>query len=145
MNASAPDANRSMSEMPDVRERSFGDLMGEVTRDLSTLMRQEIDLAKAELRGEATKAGKASGMLAGAAIAAHLVLVFLSVALWWGLSNVMDGGWAGLIVAAIWAVIAAILAAAGRSRMRRMRGMPQTVETAKAVPDAVRPDQGAYR
>jgi hypothetical protein len=116
-----------------------------VTQDLSTLMRQEIQLAKAELRDEAAKGGKAGGMLAGAGIAAHLVLVFLSVALWWGLSNVMDGGWAGLIVAGIWALIAAVLAAVGRTRMKQMRGLPQTTETAKAIPDAIRPEQGAYR
>jgi len=96
-----PDASRRTVDTPEVSQRSFGELMGEVTQDLSTLMRQELELAKAEMRSEAATAGKASGMLAGAGIAAHLVLVFLSVALWWGLSNVMDGGWAGLIVAAI--------------------------------------------
>ncbi|MFN3925443.1 MAG: phage holin family protein, partial [Pseudarthrobacter sp.] len=45
---------------------SLGDLLGDVTRDLSTLMRQEVELAKAEAKQSATKAGKGGGMLAGA-------------------------------------------------------------------------------
>jgi Putative Actinobacterial Holin-X, holin superfamily III len=145
MTASMPDAGRRTADTPDVSQRSFGELMGEVTQDLSTLMRQELELARAEMRGEAVKAGKASGLLVGAGIAAHLVLVFLSVALWWGLSNVMDGGWAGLIVAGIWALIAAVLAIVGRTHLRRMRGLPQTTETVKAIPEAVKPNEGAYR
>jgi hypothetical protein len=145
MSTSMPDATNRMAATPEVSQRSFGELMGEVTQDLSTLMRQEVELAKAEARDEAVKAGKAGGMFAGASIAAHLVLVFLSIALWWGLSNVMDGSWAALIVAGIWAGIAAALAAVARTRMKEMRGLPRTTETVKAIPDAVKPDQGAYR
>jgi hypothetical protein len=44
---------------------SLGDLLGDVTRDLSTLMRQEIELAKAELKQSGTRAGQGGGMLAG--------------------------------------------------------------------------------
>lgn len=143
--AAVPDADRGIARPPDVSQRSFGELMGEVSRDLSTLVRQEIDLARAEVRDEAVKAGKAGGMFAGAGIAAHLVLIFLSVALWWGLSNVMDGSWAALIVAAVWAIVAAALSAVARARMRAMRGLPRTVATVKKIPDAVKPDQGAYR
>ena len=80
----------------DVGDVSVGDLIGNVTRDLSTLMRQELALAQAELKQEATKTGKAAGALAGAGFAAFFVVLFLSIALWAGLSNVMDAGWAGL-------------------------------------------------
>ena len=59
--AYAADAGR-----PDVEGRSVGELLGEVTSDLSKLMRQEVELAKVELKEEATKAGKASGLLGGA-------------------------------------------------------------------------------
>jgi len=134
-----------MAATPEVSQRSFGELMGNVTQDLSTLMRQEVELAKAEARDEAVKAGKVGGMFGGAGVAAHLVLVFLSIALWWGLSNAMDGSWAALIVAGIWAVIATALAAVARTRMKQLRGLPRTTETVKAIPDAVKPDQGAYR
>ncbi|MDG4824794.1 phage holin family protein [Asanoa sp. WMMD1127] len=125
-------------------ERSFGDLMGEVTRDLSTLVRQEVELAKAELKQEGAKAGKAAGMYGGAALAGYMVLLFLSIALWWGLSNVMDQGWAALIVAVIWAVAAAALYVVARNQMREVRGLPRTAETVKDIPPALKPDTGGY-
>src|SRR5437763_15890551 len=99
----------------DVSQASIGDLLGDVTQDLSTLMRQEVELAKAELRQEATKAGKAAGAFAGAGLAGYMVVLFLSFALWWGLSNVIDQRWAALIVAAIWAVVGAVMSTMRRS------------------------------
>ena len=136
----------TVNEPPvDVSQRSFGELLSEVTGDLSTLLRQEVELAKAEARQEAIRAGRAGGMFAGAGLAGHMVLLFLSIALWWGLSNVMDGGWSALIVAVIWAVAAAVLYASARSEVRRMRGLPRTVETLHDIPDALRPEKGANR
>jgi len=119
--------------------------MGEVTQDLSVLMRQELQLAKAELRQEASKAGKAGGMFAGAGLAGYMVLLFLSIALWWGLSNVMDGGWSALIVAVIWAVIGLVLYSSARSRMQRVRGLTRATETVKEIPVAMKPDGGQPR
>jgi Na+/melibiose symporter-like transporter len=127
----------------DVGDVSVGDLIGNVTRDLSTLMRQELALAQAELKQEATKTAKGGAALAGAAVAGFFVLMFLSIALWAGLSNVMDAGWAGLIVAVIWAIIAAVLFATGRSRLRRVHPTPErTVETLSQVPDALKGSRG---
>jgi len=129
----------------DVGDVSVGDLIGNVTRDLSTLLRQEFALAQAELKQEATKTAKGGGAMAGAALAAVFVLLFLSIALWAGLSNVMDAGWAGLIVAVIWAVIAAVLFTTGRSRLRRVRPTPErTVETLSQVPDALKGSRGGH-
>ncbi|MEV7473652.1 phage holin family protein, partial [Pseudarthrobacter oxydans] len=88
---------------------SLGELLGDVTRDLSTLMRQEVELAKAELKQSATKAGKGSGMLAGAGVAGHFVLLFLSLGLMFALGALMPLGWAALIVAVVWGIIAAVL------------------------------------
>jgi hypothetical protein len=119
-------------------QASIGELFGEVSRDLSTLMRQEVELAKAELRQEARTAGKVAGMFGGAGLAGLLTLLFLSYALWWGLSNVMDQGWAALIVAVIWAVIAMVLLARARSQMRQLRPLPRTMQTAREIPDTVR-------
>jgi hypothetical protein len=127
----------------DVGDVSVGDLIGNVTRDLSTLMRQELALAQAELKQEATKTAKGAGAMAGAGVAGHFVLLFLSLALWAGLSNVMDAGWAGLIVAVIWAVIAAVLFASGRSKLRQVHPTPdRTVETLSQVPDALKGSRG---
>jgi len=113
-------------------------LLGEVTKDMSTLVRQEVELAKAELRQEARTTGKAGGMFGAAALAGYMVLLFLSIALWWGLSNVMDQGWAALIVAAVWGAIGAIAFAVARARMREIRGLPQTTETIREVPEALK-------
>jgi Putative Actinobacterial Holin-X, holin superfamily III len=134
----APSSQEHRAGGVDVSQASVGDLLSGVTRDLSTLMRQEVELAKAELRQETTKAGKAAGAFAGAGFAGYMVLLFLSFALWWGLSNVMDQGWAALIVALIWAVAGAVLYAMGRSRARQIRGLPRTTETVREVPDALR-------
>ncbi|MEV0718638.1 phage holin family protein [Asanoa sp. NPDC050611] len=119
--------------------------MGEVTRDLSTLVRQEVELAKAELREEGTKFGKAAGMYSGAGFAGYMVLLFLSIAMWWALSNVMDQGWAALIVAVVWAAIGAVLYVIARGQMREVRGLPRTTETVKDIPPALKPDTGGYR
>jgi F0F1-type ATP synthase assembly protein I len=145
---------------PAVDDVSVGTLLSEVSRDLSTLMRQELELAKAELRADANKAtdevkaqtgkaGKGAGMLAGAAVAGLMLAVFLSCALWWGLENVMDAGLAALIVAVIWGIIAAVLASMGRkvlktidfSGLKRINPKPeQTVETLQQVPGALKPN-----
>ena len=119
---------------------SLGDLLGEVTRDMSTLMRQEVDLAKVELKQSATRAGKGSGMLAGAGVAGHFVLLFLSLALWWALGTVMGLGWSGVVVAVIWGIVAAILAALGRKELNAIKGMPQTAETLQEIPPTLKPN-----
>lgn len=123
---------------PDVAESSIGELIGDVTRDLSTLMRQELELAKAEVKQEAVKSGKAAGMLGSAGVAGHMVLLFLSIALWSALANVMDWGWSALIVAIVWAVVGGVLYAMGRRQLSQVRAPKQTVETLKDMPDALR-------
>jgi hypothetical protein len=124
---------------PDVENASVGELMGNVSRDLSALLRQELALAKAELKVEASKAGRGAGMLGGAGVAGWMVLLFLSIALWAGLSNVMDAGWAGLIVAVVRAAIGGVLYAGGRKQLREVNPKPeQTATTLKHVPDALK-------
>ncbi|MCY1676140.1 phage holin family protein [Pseudarthrobacter sp. SL88] len=120
---------------------SLGDLLGDVTRDLSTLMRQEVDLAKAELKQSATRAGKGGGMLAGAGVAGHFVLLFLSLALMFGLGALMPLGWAAVIVAVIWAIAAAVLASIGRKNLKEIKGLPQTGETLAEIPPTLKPGE----
>ena len=117
---------------------SLGELLGEVTRDLSTLMRQELELAKAELKQSATQAGKGAGMFAGAGYAGHLTLVFLSIAAWWGLGYLIGNGWSALIVAAVWAIVGLILFVVGRGELNKVKGAPQTVDTLKEFPDTLK-------
>src|SRR3954454_9420616 len=131
----------STSTQEDVSQQSVGELIGEVSRDLSTLMRQELELAKAEIKTEVSKTGKAAGMLGGGGFAGYMVMLFLSIALWWGLENVMDAGWAALIVAAVWGVIGAVLYATGRKTMRTVNPKPErTVETVQEIPGALKPN-----
>jgi hypothetical protein len=118
---------------------SLGDLLGDVTRDMSTLMRQEVELAKVELKQSATRAGKGSGMLAGAGVAGHFVLLFLSLALWWALGTVIGLGWSGVVVALIWGIVAAVLASMGRKELKAIKGLPQTAETLQEIPPTLKP------
>ncbi len=117
---------------------SLGDLLGEVTRDLSILIRQEIALAKAELKESAGKAAKGAGTLGGAAYAAGMTVLFLSIALWWALGTLVGNGWSGVIVAVLWAVIGLILYVIGRNQLKEIEGAPQTVETLKEIPETLK-------
>lgn len=136
----APTGNPSSTRAPqDVENLSVGELLGNVSRDLSTLMRQELELAKAEVRTEAVKAGKGAGMMTGSAMAGWMCVLFVSIALWWGLANVMDEGLAALIVAVLWGIAAAVLFATGRRTLRAMNPTPErTVDTVKQVPEALK-------
>ncbi|MCC3291918.1 phage holin family protein [Arthrobacter sp. zg-Y1110] len=121
---------------------SLGDLLGQVTQDMSTLMRQEVELAKVELKQSATRAGTGAGMFAGAALAGYFVLLFLSVALWYALGTTAIGfGWSAVIVAVIWGIVAAVLASRGRTEMKKIKGMPQTSETLQEIPQTMKPSE----
>jgi hypothetical protein len=145
---------------PAVEGTSVGQLIGDVTRDLSTLMRQELELAKAELKADANKAtgevkaqgakaGKGAGMLGGAGYGGHMVALFLSLALMWALGSAMPLGWAALIVAVLWGIVAAVLFVMGRKQLKTIdfTGLKninpkpeQTVETLQQVPGALKPN-----
>jgi uncharacterized membrane protein YqjE len=121
------------SDRPEqVAQTSVGELIGNISNDLSQLFRQEVELAKAELKQEASKAGKAAGMLGVAGFAGYLAVVLLSFALVFALANVMDAGWAALIVAVIWAIIGAVLFVTGRNKLKTVDPVPhRTVDTIK--------------
>jgi len=114
-----------------VADTSIGELLGNVSDDLSQLFHQEVELAKAELRQEAKKAGRAAGMLGGAGFAGYLAVVLLSFAAVFGLANIIDAGWAALIVAAVWGAIGAALYVTGQKQLKTVDPMPRTVDTIK--------------
>lgn len=118
-------------------DRSVGELISAVSEDFSTLMRQEVELAKAEVRQSATRAGAGVGLLSGAGVATHMVLLFLSIAAWWGIAQWIGQAWSGVVIAVIWAIVALVLYASARSRLRRVEGVPRTVETTKQIPHAL--------
>ena len=133
-------AGTTQDDRPEVASSSVGELISEVTSDLSTLMRQELDLAKAELKVEAAKTGKAAGLLGGAGFAGYMVALFVSMSLCWALANLFDSVALGaLVVALLWAIVAGVLFVIGRQRMREVNPKPErTVETLKEVPDALK-------
>jgi hypothetical protein len=112
-------------------EASLGELVSEMTSEMSTLFRQEIELAKTEARDELKQAGKASGMLGGAALAGWMAVLLLSLALAWLLDQAMNTALAFAIVGAVWAVAASILQRAGRNAFADVRGLPTTRDTIK--------------
>jgi hypothetical protein len=116
----------------DTSGASLGQLMSEITTDLSSLMRQEIELAKAEIKQEATKAGKGAGMLGGAAYSGHMVLLFGTFSIVFAIGSQIGLGWAALLMTCLWGAVAAFLALRGRDQLRRVNPKPErTVQTLK--------------
>jgi hypothetical protein len=121
---------------PDLADVSVGELIGDVTRDLSTLIRQEFELATAELKQELITSGKAAGALGGAAFAGQMVLLFGSLALWLTLARAIDWRWAALAVAGLWAMVTAGLYLIGRDQLRQVQTPQRTIETLREIPNA---------
>jgi len=134
-------AGSHVGQARDPSDVSVGQLMGDISRDLSTLMRQELELAKAELKQEAAKAAQGAGMLGGAGLAGYFLVLFLSLALAWALSAPVGDGWAHLIVGVLWGLVAATLFLLGRKRLQQVNPKPeQTVETVSEIPSALKPN-----
>jgi hypothetical protein len=112
--------------------RSIGEIVGDISEDMSTLIKQEMDLAKSELKQEVSKIGKGAGMFGGAGLAGHFALFFLSFALAYTLDNWMPVELAALIVGLVWAAAAAVLAIRGRNEIKEANPqLPTTQQTLK--------------
>jgi uncharacterized membrane protein YqjE len=116
----------------DPREKGFGELVKDLAGQTSTLVRQEIRLAQAEVTQKGKVAGKGAGMLGGAAVAALLGLGALTALLIIALDAALPLWLAALIVTLLWLAVAGGLAVAGRNALRAATPpAPQTVETVK--------------
>lgn len=118
----------------DRREESIGELVRDLAAETNTLMRQEIELAKAELGEKVRTAGRGAGMFGGAGVAALLALGALTACAIALLATALDHVWlSALIVALVWAAVAAALALRGREQVKEAAPpVPeQTVETLK--------------
>jgi F0F1-type ATP synthase assembly protein I len=108
------------------------EIVGDLSHDLTDLVKAELDLARTELKGEAAKAGKGAGMLGGAGAAGLLALILASFALSYLLDNWMPVELAFLITTLLWAVVAAVLAARGRAELKKSNPqLPKTQRTLK--------------
>jgi uncharacterized membrane protein YqjE len=117
---------------PDLREEPIGDLLKRLSQDTSTLVKQEMALARAELTEQGKRAGKGAGMLGGAGVAGLLTLGALTATLIGVLDTAMAFWLAALIVTVVWAAIAGVLALQGRNEIKEATPpAPQTVETVK--------------
>ena len=116
----------------DARERGIGELVKELAGQTSTLVRQEIKLAQAEVTEKGKLAGKGAGMLAAAAVAALLGLGALTALLIVALDSALALWLAAVIVAALWLAVALVLGLAGKKSLQSATPpAPQTVETVK--------------
>ena len=112
--------------------RSIGEIVGDITQDLTTLVRQEMDLAKSEMKQEVAKVGKGIGMFGGAGAFGYLALIFLGMTLMWLLDNWMPVELAALIVTLVFAAVAAALALKGRQEIKDANpALPVTQQTIK--------------
>lgn len=120
-------------EANELRSHSTGELVKQLSEQTGTLVRKEIELARAELSEKGKVVGQGAGMFGGAAVIGLLALGTLTVVIVALLDKAMDLWLAALIVTVVYAAIAAAMAASGRDRVKK--GMPpapeQTVETVK--------------
>jgi uncharacterized membrane protein YqjE len=113
-------------------DASVGELVSRVATDLSTLVRQELALAKAEVKHEATQAGKAAGMFGVGALAGAMTLVFLSIAALFGLVAAGLSTWlSALIIGVLWAVIGGVFALLGAREIKSINPPERTIKTVK--------------
>jgi uncharacterized membrane protein YqjE len=119
-------------ESNELRSHSTGELVKELSEQTTTLVRKEIELAKAELSEKGKVAGQGAGMFGGAAVLGLLALGTLTAMILAVLDKAMDFWVAALIVTLVYGAIAAVLAMSGRDRVKQVTPpAEQTVETVK--------------
>ena len=113
-------------------EPSLGELVAHATKDLSQLLRQELALAKLELKEEAVNAGKGAAMLGGAGGAGLFALVFLSIAAAYAISWLgIPLGWGFFVVGVLYLLVAAVLALLGKKNLQKVGPPERTIATVK--------------
>lgn len=121
----------------DPRDRSVADLLRELSRETSTLVRQELELAKAEMTEKGKRAGTGAGMLGGAGVAGLLALGSLTAAIIALIALAIPVWVSALIVAIAWGAVAGVLAMRGRDELQEATP-PQPEQTMESVKEDVR-------
>lgn len=118
-----------------IDEQSLGELVATASRDLSQLVRKEIELAKTEITGELKRAGLGVGLLGGAGAMGYFALVFLSVAAAFGISALgVSLGYGFLCVGGLYGIVAGGLGLLG---LRKLVGVRPPQRTIRTVHDSV--------
>ena len=103
----------------DLHGRPVGELLKQLSEDTTTLVKEELDLAKAEMSEKGKEAGVGVGMFGGAGLGGLLALIFLSLAAVAALDTGMRTWLAALIVGVVWAAVAGLLALQGKSKLQQ--------------------------
>ncbi|HYF25453.1 MAG TPA: phage holin family protein [Baekduia sp.] len=121
---------------PDLRDRPIGELLKQLSEETSTLVRQEMALARAELTQQGKQAGKGAGMFGGAGLFGLGAFGALTACLILALDTAMAGWLAALVVTAVYAAIAGVLALQGRNKIKD--ATPPAEQTKESVKEDVR-------
>ena len=120
---------------------TIGKLVVDVSRDISTLVSKEIELAKSELKVSFKHGGTGIGLFAGAAFIGVLAIIMLSVAIayliHWNGSG-LDLHWAFLIVFAFYVLVAALLAYIGLKQVKQVKAPERAIHQGKEIPRALK-------
>ena len=120
-------------------DRPLGELFSDMTQSVQTLVRGEVQLAKAEISEQVSKASKAGALLGAGAVAGFVALLLVAFAAAWGLAEAIPVGLSFLAIALLFGVGAALLAVSGKQRLRTVRPVPrQTVETLRQDVDVAK-------
>jgi hypothetical protein len=128
-------------------ERTLGQLVADATNDISSIIRSEVALAKAEMSSDAKKAGLGAGMFATAGLFAFLALILLLISAAYGLVALGLAPWlAFLIVAAVLLLVGAILVFIGKNNMDNLKGKPErAIKNAQDTITAIRPGSDGHQ
>lgn len=115
------------------QEPSIADVIKNAIRDAQELVRSEVALAKAEVRQEVRRLSIGAGLLAGAALAAVIAVIFLMTTIAWAIADLLGWPvWSGFgIVTVLVAITAGALGYIGKKRITAARHMPRTVDALK--------------
>lgn len=113
------------------QDASLGDLVAAATQNLSTLMKQEVQLAKIEIKREVVAAGKGAGLLGGAGALGVLGGIFVSIALAYALNEVLPTFLSFLLVGVVYLVVAGLLALIGKKSLSKVGPPEKTIATVK--------------
>jgi len=130
-----------MAIEPLQEEPTIGRLIKDAQTDFSTLMRKEIQLAKAELKVSVTAGGMGSVYLAAAAFFLVLFIIILSVAAGYFINwngRGLDLHWAFLIVAGFWLLVASVLILLGIKKFKRVKAPERAIEQGREIPRALK-------
>ncbi|RNI18300.1 phage holin family protein [Flexivirga caeni] len=122
-------------------ERTLGQLVADASTDLKAIVKDEIALAKVEIKSDVAKGGKGAGLLAGAGLFALYLLGFLLLTLAWGLHAAGLQLWIGLLITSgVLLLITLILALLGISALKKIKGKPErTIDNAQRTVAAIKP------